>query len=267
MTLKKIAIFSVPRSGSSWLGQIFNSHEDVSFRMQPLFSYSHKSALNKNSTDLEIHKFFEEIYKTSDDFVLMRTEITKNYPNFSKSKKSTHIIMKETRYLNIIENILRKCPDVKIIGLVRNPFSTIASWIKAPKEFSKDWDIEEEWYFAPKKNQNKDEEFFGFYQWKKTALNFLEYEKLFPNNFNLIDYKFLNNHTELAIEKLFKFSQLNFSKNTKKFIQASKSRFDYDSYSVYRSNSNDDEWESFLPNSIIKKIRSEISKSPLERFC
>ena len=47
MTLKKIAIFSVPRSGSSWLGQIFNSHEDVSFRMQPLFSYSHKSALNK----------------------------------------------------------------------------------------------------------------------------------------------------------------------------------------------------------------------------
>ena len=75
----------------------------VSFRILPLFSYSHKNALNKYSSDLDIYKFFDDIYKTSDQFALMKTESTKNYPNFNKSKKSTHIVMKETRYLNIVE--------------------------------------------------------------------------------------------------------------------------------------------------------------------
>lgn len=38
------------------------------------------------------------------------------------------------RYLHIIENLLIQCPDIKILGIVRNPLATLASWINAPKE-------------------------------------------------------------------------------------------------------------------------------------
>ena len=37
--MKNVAIFGVPRSGTSWLGQIFNSSPMVAYRFQPLFSY------------------------------------------------------------------------------------------------------------------------------------------------------------------------------------------------------------------------------------
>ena len=46
--MKRIAIHSAPRSGSSWLGQILNSSPKVCFRFQPLFSYAFKDYLNDN---------------------------------------------------------------------------------------------------------------------------------------------------------------------------------------------------------------------------
>lgn len=52
--IKPIAIFGVPRSGTSWLGQLFNSSERVAYRYQPLFSYAFKGRLNENSTLDEI---------------------------------------------------------------------------------------------------------------------------------------------------------------------------------------------------------------------
>ena len=51
--MKRIAIHSVPRSGSSWLGQILNSSLKVCFRFQPLFSYAFKDYLNEKIKGLE----------------------------------------------------------------------------------------------------------------------------------------------------------------------------------------------------------------------
>ena len=40
--MRHLALFGCPRSGTSWLGQIFNSAPDVAYRYQPLFSYEFK---------------------------------------------------------------------------------------------------------------------------------------------------------------------------------------------------------------------------------
>ena len=61
--MKRIAIHSVPRSGSSWLGQILNSSPKVCFRFQPLFSYAFKDYLNEKSSQEDIMTFFEQIAK------------------------------------------------------------------------------------------------------------------------------------------------------------------------------------------------------------
>lgn len=111
--MKNIAIFGAPRSGTSWLAQIFNSHPDVLLRFQPLFSYTHKHRLSNKSTRDDIEGFFDEISQSKDDFVLMRAGMHKSYPAFNKAFKSTHIVFKEMRYLHIIENLLIQCPDIK----------------------------------------------------------------------------------------------------------------------------------------------------------
>ena len=82
--MDKIAIFGVPRSGTTWLSQILNSHPDVALRFQPLFSYGHKGSLCEYSSVEEIRIFFEEIFCTQDAFTLMATEMQKIIRSFER---------------------------------------------------------------------------------------------------------------------------------------------------------------------------------------
>ena len=264
--MNRFAIFGVPRSGTSWLSQICNSHPDVTMRFQPLFSYTHKGRLKENSTAKEINKFFEEIRETSDPFVLMSSAAHRNYPRFLKSSTPTHLGFKETRYLNIIENLIRRRPDVKIIGIIRNPLAVLASWVNAPKEYDKKWDFHTEWRFAHSKNSNRPEEFYGFSKWKETAENFLKYESLYPEQFKLIRYDFLNSNPEEATVDLFRFVNLKLHSQVRKFIVDSKSIHDANPYSVFRAKANDRQWREVIPQDIQHQIEEELANSPLYKF-
>ncbi len=268
--MKKIAIHSVPRSGSSWLGQIFNSHPNVAYRFQPLFSYAFKDRLNENSSAEEIRKFFNDLLTTDDDFVLQRNDgkIAKHVPQFFKSNVISHIVYKEVRYNHIIKNLLEKDNEIKVIGLVRNPFATINSWLRAPKEFRKDlgWNELEEWRFAPSKNQNKKEEFNGYEKWKEVAQLFLSLQNEFPDRFYLLKYNDLLIRTFETVEKIFAFSDLEVHKQTMDFLQESKSKEDNDPYGVFKKIEKDEKWKTELDKRIVDAIKEDITDSKLEIF-
>ena len=261
--MDKIAIFGVPRSGTTWLSQILNSHPAVALRFQPLFSYRHKGSLSDHSSPGEIRKFFEDIFCTQDPFIKMVTEFQKNYPIFQKTETPTHIVFKETRYLHIIENMLSQCDEVKVIGIVRNPMAVLASWVLAPKEFNSEWDINKEWRYAPSKNQKKPEEFYGFEKWKESAEKFLRLKSQFPLKFLLVNYNELNRAPLSTTKEIFDFCRLIICDQVQEFLFESKSRHDSDPYSVYRSNANDSNWQGLLPDEIAEQITMELKDSPL----
>ena len=265
--MKEIAIFGVPRSGTSWLAQIFNSHPDVLLRFQPLFSYTHKGRLTSESSTAEIHAFYKEIQNTTDKFASMQTEYFKNFPVFKKSPQETHIVFKEARYLHVIGNMLKKCADIQIIGIVRNPLSVLASWIRAPKEFKAAWNIEEEWRDAMKKNEGHEEEFYGFSRWKEVARNFLHYEQEYPRNFFLLRYETLHKFPLETTRELFRFSGLGIHTQTLDFLDQSTARHDFsDPYSVFRGKANNEAWQQILPESISQQIISELSGTSMGLF-
>jgi|WetSurSiteA1Bulk_404760.scaffolds.fasta_scaffold00190_5 hypothetical protein len=264
--MKKLAIFGVPRSGTSWLSQIFNSHPDVISRSQPLFSFGHKGRLTDYSTYKEINLFFDEITHTKDSFALMKCDMHKSYPAFDKSLMPTYISFKETRYLYVIENILKQCSDIKIIGIVRNPLACLASWIQSPKEFNPEWNIYQEWRLAPSKNQNKSEEFFGFDKWKEVAGNFLKFQAEFPNQFKLVRYEQLNANPIEITADIFEFCGLKVHPQVSEFINASQSTHDNDPYSVFRAKANDTQWLNVLPSDIVDEVRRDLCNSPLQTF-
>ncbi len=232
--LYKIAIFSVPRAGSSWLGQIFNSSPNVAYRFQPLFSYAFKDLLNENSTFDDIEKFHLDIFNTKDSFVLQHTNVSgKDNPKFNK-KEITHLVWKEVRYLHIISNLLEKC-DIKIISLVRNPLAVINSWLRSPKEFRRDlgWNEVKEWRYATLKNNSRKEEYNGFEKWKESTELFLNLKEKYPNNFYLVKYNVLLHKTLVEIKKIFNFCNLAVDEQTKNFIKNSKTQDDNDPYGVF----------------------------------
>lgn len=268
--MQRVAIHSVPRSGSTWLGELFNSNPDVIYKYQPLFSYAFKSKLTPSSSKNDIIQFFKAIAVKEDDF-LDQKEARKNgkMPVFEKANNYTTIVYKEVRYHHILENLLKQDSEIKIIGLIRNPFAVIHSWLNAPKEFRKDlgWNELEEWRFAPKKNLNKPEEFNGFEKWKEVASLFLRLEKEFPNQLKIVYYNDLLNKTENTIIELFQFCNLSFTEDTKNFITESQIKENQDAYSVYKTKLNDDEWKDSLNPIIFKEIEKELMNTELEKYC
>lgn len=266
--MQKIAIHSVPRSGSTWLGNLFNSSPSVSFKFQPLFSYSLKGYLDENSTNSDVETFFDLIAKSDDDFINQKKGIENGIiPVFIKNEYLTHVCYKEVRYHNVLANLLKKSKGVKFVFLIRNPLAVLYSWKNAPKEFRSDkgWIFEEEWMDSPKKNNNKPEEFNGYYKWKEAALLFHELYKSFPNQVYIINYSDLIRNTLDEVKGVFKFSNLEITTQTIDFINKSKSVNHIDSYSVYKKKSIDNDWKK-LPENIIRFIEDDLRGTLLEIY-
>ena len=266
---KKIAIHSVPRSGSSWLGEIFNSAPTTSFKFQPLFSYAFKGRLSPQSTKNDIEKFFEDISSSNDSFLNQEEKrMSQDYPRFKKSTTFDQIVYKEVRYHHILENMLSAQSDILLIGLIRNPLSVISSWLHAPKEFKKElgWVELEEWQYADKKNMGKPEEFNGYEKWKEVALLLHKLSTKYPDRVRLVNYDNLLWHTELEVDNIFNFCGMPISQQTHDFIQYSRNTKNSDPYSVFRSNQTDDNWKSRLDSKIVNHIIKDLEGTKLESY-
>ncbi len=269
MMIKKIAIHSVPRSGSTWMGQIMNSHPELKYAQQPLFSYALKGYLDENSTSEDIEKFYSELYHSQDDFINQKDSIERGLvPDFRKSESINYVAYKEVRYHYILRNLLDQNKEVKVIGIIRNPLSVISSWLKAPKEFRKDlgWEELEEWDYAPKKNLNLKEEYNGFQKWKEVTSMFEELAALYPDQFKITLYNDLINDTLGETKKIFDFIGISFHPQVEEFINQSREKHNHDAYSVFKKKVNDDSWKKDLHPEIISAIKTELKDSKLEKY-
>lgn len=264
--LQLVTIQSVPRSGSSWLGQIFKSSPHVEFRFQPLFSYAFKGAVRPDSTRAEILDFFEGILRTTDDFILQRDDYHVEYPDLADRTALTHLVMKEVRYNHVVQNMMRQLPELKLVGLVRHPCAVLDSWIHAPREFKPEWSVVEQWRSGALKNEGRPEEFFGFDKWKEVASLFLELEQEFSGRVNVVRYADLNEDTEGTVRGIFDFCGLEYGRDTAAFIAASKSKQGSDANSVYRLARKDDAWTRRLNGHVAAQVLGELMGTNLERF-
>jgi hypothetical protein len=263
-------IHGVPRSGTSWLAQIFNASPKVALKFQPLFSYAFKDYLNGQSTSKDIIEFFNQIYRSDDYFINMQDkDIHKNYPVFKKEEPLEHLVFKHVRYHYLIEHLLKNNTQIKFILIIRNPLSVLASWYKAPREFRADlgWDIQEEWRKAPSKNLNKPEEYNGFEKWKEATNLFIELQNKYPDRIKVVKYIDLLQNTHNASKSLFNFCGIEFHQQVIDFIYKSKSKTDNDPNSVFKQKPlNDDSWKTVLPDNIVHEIMDDLKNTPFEQY-
>lgn len=241
--MNTIAIFGTPRSGTSWLGQLFNSSPNTLYRYQPLFSYEFKDYLNKSSTADDIKQFHSNLVNASSEFVLTNIEFLK--------ETITHLVWKEVRYHHIVNNLLKNS-DVKIVYIKRNPIEVLNSWYQAPKEFDNSWDIQKEWRYAPSKNLNKVEEFNGFEKWLEVNEIHHKNKDEFNHRVLIVDYSDLKSNTIESIKSIFGFCNIEYTNQTERFILDSTNKHDNDSYSIYKKH----KLEIKLPENIISEIHN-----------
>lgn len=253
-----IAIFGVPRTGTSWLGEIFNSSPDIIYKFQPLFSYAFKDYINVNSSKEEMIDFFGKLKLKEDEF-LDRSDMRKDglYPYFEK-KNGSILAFKEVRYLYMIPHLLETFQNVKVVMILRDAIDTINSWINAPKEFRKEWDINKEWYFAQSKNLYRPENYYGYAKWKEAWMLFREMEKIYPHNAIITRYEDLYNDSLRETKRLFEFCDLELDKQTLGFLRESQQQTVTDSYGVFRKKGEERTHQLYISDDIKNEIRKDL---------
>lgn len=268
-TFRLVSLHGAPRSGTSWLGKVFDSHPDVAYRYQPLFSYRFKGALDIDSSPEAVEDFLQQLYSVTDDeFILQQRQIARGvHPSaFKKAHSPSVMVMKEVRYHYVIQMLLRVVPNVKVVGIVRHPCGVINSWLKTPREFKPEWDVMAEWRDAPSKNQERREEYYGFTKWKELARLFLALAQDYPNSFYLVRYEALVANPEAETRELFAFCGLDMPVQVQNFLTSSQQGEVDDPDSVFRLADVAERWEKELPAQIRDAILVELKDTDLEVF-
>ncbi len=263
-----ISLHGVPRSGTSWFGQIFNSSPNVRFKFQPLFSYAFKDRININSKEREIREYFTKLYDSEDEFLDQIDKIHKSiYPRFKiKKDKPQFLVTKMTRYHFLIPRFLDLINNIFVLAIVRHPCGVLNSWRNNPQEFKEGWDFMNEWYFAQSKNKFRPEEYFGFNRWKEATKLFLDAESKYPDKFKIIKYEDLVLNPLKKITELLDFCGLEMEQQTIDFLKESRKKHQNDVLSVYKGKKEVRDWEKELDYEIIKIVIKELSETEFQRF-
>lgn len=223
--LQPLAIFGLPRSGTTWLGQLLNAHPAVLYRYQPLFSYEFKDYLAPGFSKEHIANFHHELQYATSDFVCPTHTFSKDNP--------TTLLYKNVRYHHLAPEMLEKSP-VKIIFISRDPVEVLNSWFNAPREFYPEWDIEKEWEQAPSKNQGRPEEFFGLQGWAKAEQIHRNLADRYPDRVKILSYQKLKQNTQASMKELLEWAGLSFHPQIQSFILSSADRSANDTYSIFK---------------------------------
>lgn len=256
----------MPRSGTSWLGQIFDSSPDVAFRMEPLFAYRFKNIINDKSSKEEIIKFFTAVYLTDDDFIHQKESRAKGiYDSFKKNPKQEFLVVKTTRHHNLLERYLRMVEAIEIISIVRHPCAVISSWINTEREFTaKACTVENDWR-SGECRKDGDGEFWGFNDWLSVTHQHVEFSQKY-SNFNIVKYADLIHDSESVINNLFKGLSIPYTMQTSDFLKNCNSRHNNDPYSVFKSTDVENKWKDKLDKSIAQEIIAESIASGFGEF-
>lgn len=267
MKIKIVWLNGMPRSGTSWLGQIFDSHPDVRFRLAPIFSYEFKNVVDVNSNRNEWLRFFLEVYYSENSFMTQKDKRLEGiYPIFkNKLKNPSFLVIKHTRYHNLTKRILELIPEIKFIHIIRNPCATINSWLKATGEFPSNANPLVEWKTGSCRKSGP-EEFWGFDDWKRVTSLYLNLQKHKPQKVFCVKYEDLVEEPVKYTQKMFRFVDLKMNQQTMAFLKDCHKNHQDNQYAVFKSKDVKDRWKEELDFNIVRQIRAELRGTQLEQF-
>lgn len=262
-----ILLTGMPRSGTSWLSQIFDSSPLVRFRLSPLFSYEFKNSLNEDATPEEWATLLQRVYAANNDFMNQtQRRNTGQYPTFLlKETAPPVLVIKDTRFHNLTLPMLKHVADLKVVSIVRHPCGAIHSWLTASREFPAQANPLQEWRTGQCRKTGYGE-FWGFEDWKAVTRLHLELAATMPEKFIIQRYEDLTKNASEETRKLFSFCGITCDTQTEEFLYRSQQESIEGEYAVFKKPETAERWRNELQSEVRDAILAELHGTDLERF-
>jgi len=258
-------VTGMPRSGTSWIGQIVDSSPDVRYRMAPLFSYELKHAVGPGASRDQWESMLRRAYASQDEYMDQRhRRAAGDYPTFSDKRAAPPVLVcKFDRFQDLMEEMLERFPELQMVGVVRHPCGAIHSWLTAgPKEFPADADPLAQWRSgACKKAAFGDR--FGFDDWKHVARLFVRLAAERPAQFRLVRYEAFVDDAAARTRELFAWLGLAVGPQTEAFVARSQATVVDRVYSVFKPAAVKDRWRAELQPEIRDAIYADLAGTDL----
>jgi hypothetical protein len=259
-----VIVPGMPRSGTSWLGQILESHPDVAYRVSPLFSYVFKNRLEPFSSRADWEEVLRGSFETDNAFMLSASRrASGDYPEFrERSAAPTHLVLKFDRHQDLVRSGLTHFPAMKVVGIVRHPCGVINSWLRAPREFPPTADPLEHWRSGAIKKVWRGD-FFGFDDWKWVARELHALRAEFPERVMVVRYEELVRDRERLTQAVFAFLGLSMHRQTSEFLDVSRASQGGSEYSVFKDPAVAYQWREQLQPEIREAILEDLAGTDL----
>ena len=257
----------MPRSGTSWVGQLVESCPSVRYAMSPLFSYAFKNAVREGATRAEWEDVFRGAYQSDDEFINQtHRRRTHEYPTFATRDESpATLVVKFNRFQTLVPELLDCFPELKLVCIVRHPCGAIHSWLTTPKEFPPEADPMTQWRTGAVKKTGYGDN-FGFDDWKWVTRMHARLAEERPEQVRLEQYEHLVEDPEGGVRRIFDFFGLPVMDQTMAFLQRSRRTVVEGHYSVFKPPSVKDRWRLELQPAIRDAILADLAGTDLERF-
>jgi hypothetical protein len=261
-------IASMPRSGSSWLSQVFAANRRVRFRMAPLYSSEFSGTVGACSTDEEWMRFFSDVFEAKGDFLCQeRRRREGDFPDLAAdSSEQRDLVIKDVRNHQVSWNLVeRKELPVRVVYLVRDPRAAIWSWMRNDREFPSGG-RDDDWRTGGTRKLGEGE-YWGFNDWVGVTKRYLELGRAHPGRVEVIRFEELCERGAEAFKALFERLGLSFEDGSAGFLGSSWGRTSDRPYSVYRDRwSVLRSWEGGIPTGVESAIVEEVRTNGLEEF-
>ena len=268
LTNRPLLLLGMPRSGTTWLSQIFESSPDFIVRLSPNYSWPLKNNLNLDSSREEWISSFASALNTDDEFMTQNfRRVTGELSTFPPRSMEAvkRLAIKDTRFHDLYLHCMEVFAEAQAIYLVRHPGGMLNSWWRS-KEFPATAAFADEWRAGACRKVEGPGEYWGFDDWCSLTTQYLSLQEQAPERFLVCRYEELVRDRIRVSGKLFEFAGCTLHPETRAFLQDSQSRHDERTYAVFKNPSVADRWRTELPEEIQESIRAELAGTPLEEF-
>ncbi|MCZ6643305.1 MAG: sulfotransferase [Gammaproteobacteria bacterium] len=262
-----VFLLGMPRSGTTWLSQIYESSPQVLLRLSPNYSYPLKNMLDEQSSKDDWIKQLTAALDTDDPFMTHNWRREKGELEWIDKDPTVvrQLVIKDTRFHHLYLKGMNFFPDAKCLFVVRHPCGHLNSW-RSSSEFPRGADFESNWRSGACRRDEGPGEYWGFDDWKALALEYLALEDAQPDRFKVFRYEDLVADPLGMTQALFQFVGLEFHDDVRSFLVRSHATHDPNVFSVFRSPKVADRWRGEFSVHIAEEIFRELQGTKLERF-